>query len=78
MKRELVLAPLGVCQVDLGNIFNALLVKALSAGGKRRFVEIETGLEAYMKGRYILFAFKEGCRWFNITDDWNAQIVSNA
>ena len=34
--------------------------------------------EAYKKGRNILLAFKKGCRWYNFTDDWNAQIVSKA
>ena len=72
------LAPNGVCQADLWHLFNAGLVKALSARAERRFVEINPGLEAYKKGKYTLFAFKEGCRWFNFTDDWNAQIVSNA
>ena len=39
---------------------------------------MDTGLEAYKKRRYILLAFKEGCPWYNFTDDWNAQIGSKA
>ena len=56
------------------------MVKALNARAKRRFVEIDPGLEAYKRGIYmhILLAFKEGCRWNNFTDEWNAQIVSKA
>ena len=33
MRRECVLAPNGVYQADLGSLFNARLVKALSARG---------------------------------------------
>ena len=58
MRREYVPAPNGVCQADLGSLFNARLVKALSARALRRFVELDPGLEAYKKGRYILLAFK--------------------
>ena len=54
------------------------LVKALSARALRRFAEIDPGLKAYKKVRYILLAFQEGCRWNNFTDDWNAQFVSEA
>ena len=43
-----------------------------------KFVEIDPGLEAYKKGRYILLAFQEGCRWNNFTDDLNGQIVSKS
>ena len=35
---------------------------------------MDPGLEAYKKGRYILLAFKEGCWWYNFTDDWNAPL----
>ena len=46
------------------------MVKALNARAKRRFVEIDPGLEAYKRGIYmhILLAFKEGCRWNNFKD----------
>ena len=72
------LAPNGVCQADLWSLYNPRLVKALSAGALRRFVEIDPGLEAYKKVRKILLAFQEGYRWNNFIDAWNAQFVSEA
>ena len=78
MRRESELTPNGVCQADLWSLYNPRLVKAPSAGALRRFVEMDPGLEAYKKDRYILLAFQEGCRWNNFTDDWNAQFVSEA
>ena len=72
------LAPNGVCQADLGSFYNPRVVKALRARALRRLVEIDPGLEAYKKGRYVLLAFEKGCRWNTFTDDWNPQIVSKA
>ena len=68
----------GVWQADLGSLYNPLLEKALSSRAWSRFVEVALWTRSLQQKRVILLAFKEGCQWNNFTDDWKAQIVSNA